>query len=128
VYAQGRDALETAVSKESDANMHELRKRAKDLLYTGAFLRKASPYAKSLLPNLDRFTDLLGLDHDLAILRRAATRQLVRNEPLRRRLSELALRRQTLLRRRAWRIGSRVYCDSPTVYMRQIHKDWKNCR
>lgn len=68
VYAKGREAIETAHSSASDASLHELRKRAKDLLYTCSFLRRASPHAASVVSDLQRLTDLLGTDHDLAVV------------------------------------------------------------
>lgn len=128
-YAAGRNAFEAARSAPTDANFHELRKRAKDLLYTCAFLRKASQHATSLVADLDRFTDLLGTDHDMAILHRAATTgRLVRREPLRGHLSKLAVREQMALRKRAWKIGARIYDDAPAVFAKQIHRDWKKWR
>lgn len=128
-YARGRDALEIARSAPSDANFHELRKRAKDLLYTCAFLRKGSPHATSLLTDLRRFTELLGTDHDMAMLQRAAaTDRLVRREPLRGHLCRLAVREQIALRELAFRIGARIYNAAPAAFTRRVHRDWKEWR
>jgi len=124
MYTKGRDALKIATADISDANLHELRKRAKDLLYACEFLRKASPRARTLSADLKRFTDLLGVHRDLAMLQRAAG-QLVRDGSLRRQLIQLASHEQALLANRAWKIGSRIYDKSAAAFVSRVHRDWK---
>jgi CHAD domain-containing protein len=129
VYARGRHAFETAGSAPSDTHLHDLRKRAKDLLYMCAFLRRGSPHARSLSTDLDRFADLLGADHDLAILYRTAARgKLAHKPPLRKQLCESATRQRKRLRKQAWRIGSRIYNDPPAAFLEHIHRDWQDWR
>jgi CHAD domain-containing protein len=128
-YAGGRRALASAHSTPSDANLHELRKRAKDLLYTCTFLREVSPHAEALVSDLDRFTEILGTDHDMALLHLAATAgSLARREPIRVHLSRSAVQEQTALRKRAWKLGARIYRATPAVFTKQIHEDWKDSR
>jgi len=128
-YARGRKAFEAAHSSGSDAGLHELRKCAKDLLYTCSFLRKASPRATALISDLRRLTDLLGNAHDLAIVKRLASpRGPVHEVSLRRRLAESAARRQAFLRSQAWKIGSRIYDKSAHAFAKHFHRDWKKWR
>ena len=129
MYAKGRDAFETAAADKSDANLHELRKRAKDLLYTCTFLRKLGPLTRAMSADLKRFTDLLGAHRDLAMLQRAsAARWLVRENSLREKIADMAAREQASLCNRAWRIGSRVYGSSPTAFVNRLHRAWKAWR
>jgi CHAD domain-containing protein len=129
IYAKGGDALKMAAVDKSDANLHELRKRAKDLLYACEFLRRASPRARSMFADLKRFTDLLGEHRDLAMLQRAvATGRLVHEGSLRWQLVKLACREQTSLRNRAWKIGLRIYDESAAAFVSRLHKDWRAWR
>jgi CHAD domain-containing protein len=129
MYAKGRDALEMATADKSDANLHELRKRAKDLLYACEFLRNASPRARSAFADLKRFTDLLGEHRDLAMLQHAmAAGRPVCESSLRKQLVKLASREQALLRNRAWKIGLHIYDKSPAALVGRVHRDWKTWR
>jgi len=129
MYAQGRDAFEIAAADKSDANLHELRKRAKTLLYTCTFLRKVGPRPRSMSADLKRFAELLGAHRDLAMLQRAAApRWLVREGLLREQLAGLAARQQASLCNRAWRVGSRIYGSSATAFVNGLHRDWKAWR
>jgi len=129
MYAKGRDALKMAAAEKSDANLHELRKRAKDLLYTCELLRKASPRARALFADLKRFTDLLGEHRDLAMLLRVmAAGRLVHEGPLGGQLAKLASREQTSLCNRAWKIGLRIYDEPAAAFVSRVHGDWKSWR
>lgn len=129
MYAKGREALKKADADKSDANLHELRKRAKDLLYTCEFLRRASPRAKCLSADLKRFTDLLGEHRDLAMLQHAvAARQLVHEGSLSRQLAKLASRKQESLLNRAWKTGFPIYEQSAAAFVSRVHRDWKAWR
>ena len=129
IYAKGREALEKAHADKSDPNLHELRKRAKDLLYTCEFLRRASPRAKSLSADLKRLTDLLGKHRDLAMLQHAlAAGQLVHAGSLGRQLVKPASRKQASLLNRAWKTGFPIYDPSAAAFVSRIHRDWKAWR
>jgi hypothetical protein len=95
--------------------MHELRKRAKDLWHAAQVLRPTSPgRMKRLARRGHALSDLLGDDHDLAVLLDAARE---RHRTLRR--GELALlraligRRRARLQRAALACGRRVYGPKP---------------
>ena len=68
-YDRGRRAMEEVIATATDAALHEWRKRTKDLRYAMELLQCASPaVGKSLVKRADELTDLLGNDHDLAVL------------------------------------------------------------
>ena len=115
VYRRGRRALKAARRDPGTEELHELRKRAKDLWHAAQILRPASPKAmKKLARRAHALSDLTGDDHDLAVLR-AATRE--RQETLA--PGELALleglvaRRRRRLQRKALALGRRVYARRP---------------
>jgi CHAD domain-containing protein len=129
MYVKGREALEMTAADRSDANLHELRKRSKDLLYTCEFLRRASPRARSLFADLKRFTDLLGKHRDLAMLQGLmASGRLVQEGALRRELVKLASREQASVCTRAWKIGVRTLDKPPAAFVSRLHRDWKTWR
>jgi CHAD domain-containing protein len=69
IYRRGRQALRAAEADPSTENLHELRKRSKDLWHAAQLLRCASPNRmKKLARSAHRLADLLGDDHDLSVL------------------------------------------------------------
>jgi CHAD domain-containing protein len=129
MYIKGRHALGIATADSSDDNLHELRKRSKDLQYACEFLRKASPRVRRTATALKRFTDLLGEHRDLAMLQRAvAAGRRVSERSVRSQLVKLASLEAAALRHRALRIGPGIYDESAATFMRQVHRDWKTWR
>jgi CHAD domain-containing protein len=73
VYRRGRRATQAARADPSDAALHEWRKRVKDLRYELELLQAVWPETiKPLAEEAHHLTDLLGDDHDLAVLRLVA--------------------------------------------------------
>jgi CHAD domain-containing protein len=69
VYKRGRKAATTARNEPSTENLHDWRKRAKYLYYIMGYLRFLWPgELKALEATLGDLADLLGADHDLAVL------------------------------------------------------------
>jgi CHAD domain-containing protein len=129
MYVKGGAALKKAAADKSDANLHELRKRAKDLLYTCEFLRDAGSRVRSLSADLKRFTDLLGKHHDLVVLQHAVGAEQSAGEgSFCRQLAKLASHEQTSLRNRAWKIGLRIYDEPAAAFVSRVHRDWKAWR
>ena len=124
IYKRGRRALKTARQDPSDENLHEMRKRAKDLWHAAQVLRPASPRRmKRLARRAHALSDLLGDDHDLAVLLEAAReryRTLGRGELAL--LRGLVGRRRARLQRAALACGERVYGPKPRVWTRRISK------
>lgn len=129
MYVKGRDALRKAAADRSDASLHELRKRAKDLLYACELLRKAGPRARSLFTNLKRFTDLLGKHRDLALLQHMViSGGLVDEDAPREKLVKLTSRERASACNRALTLGLRIYHEPPAAFVTRMHRDWKTWR
>ena len=122
IYKRGRRALKAAERERSDENLHELRKRAKDLWHAAQVLRPASPRRmRRLARRAHKLSDLLGDDHDLALLHAAARERYRTLGP-----GELALlrgligRRRAQLQRAALACAERVYARKPKAWRRRI--------
>jgi CHAD domain-containing protein len=124
IYKRGRRALKAARQDPTDENLHELRKRAKDLWHAAQVLRPRSPRPmKRLARRAHALSDLLGDDHDLAVLLDAAReryRTLGRGELAL--LRALVGRRRARLQRAALACAKRVYGPKPRVWTRRISK------
>lgn len=132
VYASARAAAAAARVKVSDdETLHEARKRANDLLHVLEFLRRIQPRdMEGQIRSVHQLTDLLGKDHDLAILHVTAVgplrRQLTSPE-LRRLLTAVAKRRRSL-QHRSFAICRRVYASGEVAFVRKIHSYWRRWR
>ena len=74
-YRRGRKTLRAAAEETGDEALHDLRKRVKDLWYMSELVRPASPKrAKKLATRASDLSDVIGEDHDLAVLRETADR------------------------------------------------------
>jgi CHAD domain-containing protein len=122
IYRRGRRALRAANRKPTTENLHELRKRAKDLWYGARLLRPVSPKRiKQLAGRAHRLADLLGDDHDLAVLLdRARSRPELFEPGELELLTALIKRRRRVLQRRALRCAARVYRRKPRKLLRTL--------
>jgi CHAD domain-containing protein len=115
LYRRGRRALRAASAEPSTQNLHELRKRTKDLWHAAQLLRPASPkQMKKLGRRAHRLADLLGDDHDLAVLLDRARVQPELLEPGELELlAALVGRRRERLQREALARAERLYRRKP---------------
>jgi CHAD domain-containing protein len=128
-YRRGRDAMQTARKAPTDENLHEWRKRTKDVWYHLRMLRPMAPGIIGGHANeAEALSDLLGEDHDLAVLR----------ESLERGSSELAIdldavfelieHRREQLQAEAFVVGQRLYAEPCKAFHRRLHDYWKAWR
>jgi CHAD domain-containing protein len=69
-YRRGRQAFTRARGTREMEDLHAWRKRVKDLWYHERLLASTcGPTVRGHAKDLDRLSDLLGDDHDLAVLR-----------------------------------------------------------
>jgi CHAD domain-containing protein len=122
IYRRGRRATRVARDRPRTENLHELRKRAKDLWHATQLLRPVSPKRmKALSRRAHRVSDLLGDDHDLSVLLGHARAQPELFGP-----SELELlatlieRRRKVLRRAALARAARLYGRKPRKLVRRL--------
>jgi CHAD domain-containing protein len=125
-YGAGRKAMEKAYSKPTDARFHEWRKRVKDHWYHCRLLRRIWPEQMSArIDELKRLSDLLGDDHDLAVLREVLDqegRELAGDTAT---IACLAERRQGELRAQARDLGERLYAKAPDCLADEFGGYWK---
>ncbi len=122
IYRRGRRALRVARRDPSVENLHELRKRSKDLWHSAQLLRELSPTRADVVARrAHRLSDLLGEDHDLAILHEHAHSETALLEPSEQELLErLIKRRRKQLRRQALSCAARLYRRKPRKQMRRL--------
>jgi CHAD domain-containing protein len=125
-YGRGRHAFSAARAGSDMDDLHAWRKRAKDLWYHERLLADTCGQAvRGHAKELDRLSDLLGDDHDLALLRL----ELAQHSP------EVAVdvgavirlidHRRAELQTEAIRIGQRVYAETPKAFRRRMRACWR---
>jgi CHAD domain-containing protein len=125
-YSRGRDAFDRARRGGEMEALHAWRKRVKDLWYHERLLAPTcGPAARGQVKDLDRLSDLLGDDHDLALLRQVLIEP---SPPMAVDLDALVGvidYRRGELQSEATSIGERVYCETPKAFRRRMRAAWK---
>jgi CHAD domain-containing protein len=127
-YRRGRKRLRTVEEEASVTNLHELRKRVKDLWYQ---LRLIGDSDKHMLgPLADHAHDLsdhLGDDHDFALLRETVQRRRAAfADPAdKRHLTEQIDQRRGELQFAAVSLAERIYADKPKRFTKRLEKRWE---
>ncbi len=124
-YARGREAFAVARATPDPELLHAWRKRAKDLWYHQRLLAPAWPAILcAQAEEAHRLSELLGDDHDLAVL---AARLADETAPLppavdadRAALLTLIEQRSHELRAAATQLGHRIYAESPKAFTRRL--------
>jgi CHAD domain-containing protein len=115
-YRRGRRDLRAAAKDPSTENLHEWRKRVKDLWYHYSILERSwKPVMATLADEAHELSDRLGDDHDLAVLSEFGADSL---EPL------IAKRREEL-QGEAFTYGARLYADKPGAFVKRIERWWQ---
>jgi CHAD domain-containing protein len=130
-YRQARDAHGEAVADPNVEKLHEWRKQVKYVFYQLEVLKPLWPERlEELINEADRMGDLLGDDHDLAVLRQMLTDDPERfgEEGDRELLLALIDRRRAELEQEAMLLGQRFFQDSPRDFARRLRAYWKTWR
>jgi CHAD domain-containing protein len=128
VYARGRRRMRTAAAEPSTENLHEWRKRVKDLWYASQIVRPAGPKRmKRLARRAHHLSDLLGDDHDLAVLRAYVEGhpECFEDEASRGAVVAVIDRRREALQHEALELGGELYKRSPKKFVRSIERRWR---
>jgi CHAD domain-containing protein len=123
IYRRGRRAYRTARREPSTENLHELRKRAKYLWYAAQIVTPAAPKKmKRLARRAHELSNLIGEDHDLALLaeRAAERRDRLPDETTADELAKLVERRRAELRRQAMDLAKRLFRKKPRKVVRPL--------
>jgi CHAD domain-containing protein len=119
IYARGRRAFATAATEPSVEALHEWRKRVKDLRHAAEVLRdRERTTLRPVVKRSKRLADLLGEDHDLALLRERAVATPA--------LVGVIDRRRGELREAALRLGARLYRRKPKAFVNRVRRRWRD--
>jgi CHAD domain-containing protein len=127
-YARGRKAMQLAYQKLDETTFHEWRKRVMYHRYHVRLLRNLwQPLLQPLRHELEALSDLLGDDHDLAVLRAALSGKpdVFGNVKDLGPLLGLIDRRSAELRANIRPLGERVYAEKPKQLGRRFHTYWE---
>jgi CHAD domain-containing protein len=125
IYRRGRGAYRTARRDTTDENLHELRKRVKDLWYAAQILRPASTKRmRRVAREAHKLSDVIGEEHDLTMLEDRARERRDRfgHDRMVDELAALIERRRRELQQEALRIGARLYRKKPRKVARPVAK------
>jgi CHAD domain-containing protein len=128
VYRTGHRALALAAENSSVENLHEWRKQAKYLWHQLQLLEAAwTGSDKELGDQTHRLSQLLGNDHDLAVLREtlAADPLAYGGHRILKGVFAVIDRRSQELERQAFALGRKLYKDPPKVFTSRIEAYWK---
>lgn len=124
-YTRGRDAFAVARATPEPELLHAWRKRAKDLWYHQRLLAPAWPeLLGAQAEEAHSLTELLGDDHDLAVLAMRLSDETVPLPPAvdadRAALLALVEHHSHELRTAATQLGHRVYAESPKAFAHRL--------
>jgi CHAD domain-containing protein len=128
IYRRGRKAMRRAQADPTDENLHEWRKRVKDLWHAEQITRSAGPKKmKKLARRTHALSDVLGDDHDLAELRLFVERHPECFDDNVAGAAQIAVidRRRSQLQRQAFDLGQRLYRRSPNRFVKAIERGWR---
>jgi|GEM_PF-189802 len=116
LHRRGRRAFLAARRDPTDESFHELRKRSKDLWHAAQILRSIAPKVmKTLADRAHRLSDLIGDDHDLAVLAEQVDQRPGRlaDEREAALLHALIARRRSQIQHEALELAQRIFTAKP---------------
>jgi CHAD domain-containing protein len=126
-YRRGGRAMKAVQAKPKAENVHEWRKRAKDLWYQLRIVRNAWPgLLQESADQIHELTDLLGDHHDLAVL--AEDLEDRQGVDAREALRDLIEKRQEETLSSALDLGRRIYAEKPKAFRRRLAAYWSAWR
>ena len=128
IYARGRRNFAGAYALPSDEAFHDWRKQAKYLWYHTQILENIWPSVmQAQAEELDQLGELLGQDHDLAVLRTTVLVEFPRAgatatlRALERRINGVRARMQA----EACPLAERIYLERPRDFTRRLRGYWR---
>ena len=131
VYRRGRRGFERSADTRDTEHLHDWRKRAKYLRYQMESLAPLNPtLIGATAVELARLGELLGDDHDLAVLVDAISSHPESCPDPRERwlLTALAYERRDVLQAEAFRIGEALYAEKPHQFVDRLSAYWESGR
>lgn len=127
-YRRGLEAMRDAQRSGSVADYHEWRKRVKYHRYHCEILRRIWPVAMAMRAEaLHHLSDLLGHDHDMAVLKERLTESpgAFGHRDNEQALVALIDERQDALRAAARPLGLRLFAEKPKALVRRFGVYWR---
>jgi CHAD domain-containing protein len=127
-YRAGREQLEVVAGSCPEEEVHDLRKRVKDLWYQLRLPVESWPGPlAATIAEVDSMAEALGQHRDLALL---AADLAERGDAVgsREEIEALLAEGQAELLERALAIGTRVYAEKPKAFRRRMHAYWRAWR
>jgi CHAD domain-containing protein len=122
IYRRGRKDFRTARAEPTTENLHEWRKRVKDLWHHLTILRTAwPPVMDALADEAHALSEHVGDDHDLAVLLLWAEEHAPASAAA---IAGPVDRRREELQAGAFELGARLYADKPGAFMRRLEGWW----
>lgn len=128
IYRRGRKRMRAARKDPSAENLHEWRKRVKDLWHATQVLHAARPKRmQRLAKRAHKLADLLGDGHDLQMLRDYVTArpELFEHADHAQALLAVIDRRSDALRDKALKRGRKLYDQSPKRFVKRVGRGWR---
>jgi CHAD domain-containing protein len=125
-YKRGRKRYREALDDPSDENLHEFRKRSKDLWYQMKLVRRGWPeLMETLADEAHELSDRLGDDHDLVVLTADLNDGFeALTAEQRDHLRALIGRRRAELQEEAFAYGERIFAEQPKRFVERIESYW----
>jgi CHAD domain-containing protein len=130
-YTRGRDAFRQARVRPNNDNLHEWRKQTKYFWHQlQLFEPLGSDQVGELTEVAHQLADLLGDDHDLAVLyeRAQEARATFPKPATHKALLDLIERCRAGLQQKALQLGLRLYEDQPAVFSARVERCWREWR
>lgn len=126
VARRGRAAMLKAVASGRPEDFHEWRKQVKYLRHQFALLREVWPDVLDAMEGTaDELGELLGTDHDLAVLRERIEAEAVLAEAAQTALLHRIDERRAELQGRAIVLGRRLYAEKPSSLTQRLGRLWR---
>jgi CHAD domain-containing protein len=124
-YRRGRRAMRRAAEEPDGANLHEWRKRVKDLAYQLRILRGATPGSLAGCAGwAEELAEALGDHHDLALLRDDLRERNLPSVPAPALEAAIAAR-QAELAVASFDLGEKLYARRPSSFLREMRRGWE---
>jgi len=127
VYRQNCRWMRRAYANDDDDAFHEWRKQAKYLFYQLQVIAPAAPkQLGKMIKRLKALQEVLGFDHDLVVLEHT-----LHSHPAKfgggkviERIGVCLTERRARLRRKAGKIGKKLYAAKPSRFTQQLQERW----
>ena len=128
IYRRGRKRMRAAQEDPNAENLHEWRKRVKDLWHATQIVREAQPKRlKRVSKRAHKLANSLGDAHDLDVLRDFAEAhpQCFADEDSKQALLAVIDRRREALCVKALKRGRKLYEPKPKRFVKRIERGWR---